>query len=607
MTIDIDYNKDSNLTEFAKELLRDYYMLPGEESPQDAFARAAVAFSAGDVGLAQRIYNYVSDGWFMFSTPVLSNAPDKEGKSRGLPISCFLNYVGDSRNGLCDHYTENAWLSSVGGGIGGHWSSVRSDGSSTSGGSQSTGIIPFLHMVDSEVLAFSQGRTRRGSYAAYLDVSHPEIMEFLRMRIPDGDPNRKNLNIHNAVNITDNFLRAVDKGFAWNLVDPHSGKIVDQVPARELWQTILETRFRTGEPYINYIDEANRRLPVPLKGKGLTIHGSNLCNEIHLPTSPNRTAVCCLSSVNLERFDEWKETKMVEDLVVFLDNVLQYFIDNAPDALSRAKYSAERERSLGLGAMGFHSYLQSKRIPFESALAKSANLAMFKTIKEQAYESTQRLAMDRGEYPDSKCYPVTEEGHTPRAVRNSHLLAIAPNANSGIMLDTSPSIEPMKANVYTQKTRAGTKLVRNKHLDKALREAYNNSIHSGDIDHWVEQKWKEILDHDGSVQEIDCFDDYLKSVFRTATEIDQRWVIDHARDRQAYICQGQSVNLFFPYGVDKAYVHHVHRRAFSSEGTGVPLKGLYYLRTNAPSSTEQVGLRVDREALKDYECIACEG
>lgn len=603
----IDTNRDANLSEFAIELLRDYYMLPHEESPQEAFARAATAFSGGDECLAERIYAYVSYGWFMFSTPILSNAPDMEGNHRGLPISCFLNYVGDSRTDLCNHYTENAWLSSIGGGIGGHWSDVRSDGCATSSGSQSTGIIPFLHMVDSEVLAFSQGKTRRGSYAAYLDISHPEVNEFLRMRIPDGDPNRKNLNIHNAINITDNFLEAIDKGYAWNLIDPHSGRITEQVDARELWQSILETRFRTGEPYINYLDEANRRLPRSLKAKGLKIHGSNLCNEIHLPTDLNRTAVCCLSSVNLERYDDWKDTNMVQDLVVFLDNVLQYFIDHAPDDCYRAIYSARAERSLGLGAMGFHSYLQSKGIPFESAIAKGINLKMFSTIKEQAVESSIRLAKYRGEYPDNKCYTVAEEYSDPTPIRNAHLLAIAPNANSGIMLNTSPSIEPYKANIYTHKTRAGTKLIKNKHLDKLFHEAYTEHGTGADEGHWVEQQWKAVLDSDGSVQGLDWMDEYQKSVFKTATEIDQRWVIDHARDRQTFICQGQSVNLFFPYGVDKSYVHHVHRRAFSQEGTGVPLKGLYYLRTNAPTSTEQVGLRVERDALKDYDCIACEG
>jgi len=383
----MDYSRDELLTAFGKTTLQDRYLLPEETSPQEAFLRAAKAFSDNDE-MAERIYNYSSKLWFMYSTPILTNG----GTSRGMPISCFLNYVPDSREGLTGHYTENAWLASVGGGVGGYWGHVRSDGTGTSNGSQSSGSIPFLHVVDSEMLAFSQGKTRRGSYAAYMDVSHPEIIEFLDMRKPSGgDVHRKCLNLHHGVNISNDFMTLIDNCIkeptfddSWNLIDPHTNEIVRTVSARELWQRILENRVATGEPYIMFNDTVNEGLPQAQKDLGLKVNHSNLCTEITLPTDEQRTAVCCLSSVNLEKYDEWKNDPMfIPDLIHFLDNVLQHFIDNAPDTLYKAKYSAINERSLGLGAMGFHSYLQSKGIPFESALAKSKNLQMFKHIKEQ--------------------------------------------------------------------------------------------------------------------------------------------------------------------------------------------------------------------------------
>ena len=384
----MDYARDELLTYFGKTTLKDRYLLPEEGSPQDAFMRAAKAFSDDDA-MANRIYDYASKLWFMFATPVLTNA----GSKRGQPISCFLNYVGDSRTGLTSHYTENAWLASVGGGIGGYWGHVRSDGTLTSGGSQSSGSIPFLHVVDSEILAFSQGKTRRGSYAAYMDLSHPEIIEFLDMRKPSGgDVHRKCLNLHHGVNVPDSFMQLIEKCIedptyddSWNLIDPHTKQVVRTVSAKEIWQRILENRVSTGEPYLCFIDTINNALPQSLKDKQLKVHHSNLCTEITLPTNEQRTAVCCLSSVNLEKYDEWKNNdKFIPDLIRFLDNTLQSFIDNAPDELAKAKYSAHQERSLGLGAMGFHAYLQSKGIAYESALAKAQNLAMFKKIKEQA-------------------------------------------------------------------------------------------------------------------------------------------------------------------------------------------------------------------------------
>ena len=374
----MDYNKDNLLTDFGKTTLKDRYLLPDEHSPQDAFMRAAKAFSDNEE-MADRMYEYVSNLWCMFSTPILSNA----GTKRGMPISCFLNYVGDSREGLTGHYTENAWLASIGGGIGGYWGHVRSDGVSTSGGSQSSGSIPFLHVVDSEIMAFSQGKTRRGSYAAYMDISHPEIIEFLEMRKPSGgDIHRKCLNLHHAVNISDEFMQLIEKCIAeptyddsWDLIDPHTNEVIRTVSARELWQKILEIRVATGEPYISFIDTIYEGMPETQKKLGLNVHHSNLCTEITLPTDEHRTAVCCLSSVNLEKFDEWKNNNLfISDLVRFLDNALTYFIDHAPDSVFRAKFSAANERSIGLGAMGFHAYLQSKGIPFEGALAKSMNL-----------------------------------------------------------------------------------------------------------------------------------------------------------------------------------------------------------------------------------------
>lgn len=562
----------------ALKLLKDYYMRPEEETPDHAYARAAVAYCGGDMKLAQRIYDYASQGWFMFASPVLSNAPLPGEKPRGLPISCFLAYVPDTLEGLIDHTTELRWLSVKGGGVGGHWSDVRS----TSDVAPSP--IPFLKTVDADMTAYRQGKTRKGSYAAYLDVSHPDIIEFLNIRLPTGgDPNRKCFNLHNAINISDMFMEAVKNDTLWELVDPNDKSVRDTIRARELWQRILEARFRTGEPYLNFIDAANRGLHPAQQALGLKIHGSNLCNEIHLATSEDRTAVCCLSSVNLEFYDDWKDTKMVADLITFLDNVLQFFIDYAPDVLSRARYSAERERSLGLGAMGFHAYLQRNMTPWESPLAISHNRRIFQHIRRDAMQQTMLLAELRGE-------PLDLRGHR---VRNAHLLAVAPNANSSIIVGTSPSIEPWKSNAYTHRTRAGAHLVKNSYLEKLLEEKRCNTP---DV-------WQSITLNDGSVQHLDALDSWEKDVFKTAFELDQNWVVDHAAHRQEYICQGQSVNLFFPAGSDKGYVNAVHLRAWK-EG----LKGLYYLRTNAGVSADKISQKVVRNALKDSdECVACHG
>ena len=583
----INYDRDELLTDFGKTTLKDRYLLPEEDSPQDGFLRAAKAFSDNDE-MAERIYSYASKLWFMYSTPVLSNA----GSKRGMPISCFLNYVGDSREGLTGHYTANAWLASVGGGIGGYWGHIRSDGTMTSGGSQSSGSIPFLHVVDSEILAFSQGKTRRGSYAAYMDISHPEIIEFIEMRKPSGgDVHRKCLNLHHGVNISNEFMQLIDNCIkeptyddSWNLIDPHTKKIVRTISARELWQKILETRVATGEPYVSFIDTINDALPETQKKLGLEVHHSNLCTEITLPTSDNRTAVCCLSSVNLEKYDEWKnDTLFIPDLIRFLDNVLQYFIDYAPEELFRARFSANNERSLGLGAMGFHAYLQSKGIPFESVLAKSLNLKIFKKIKEQAVEESKRLAIKRGEAPDM-------EG---TGMRNAHLLAIAPNASSSIICGTtSPSVEPYRANAYVQKTMSGSFLVKNKYLEKLLeKKGINNDT-----------TWTSILANRGSVLHIKELSDYEKDTFKTAIEINQQWVIEHAADRQQYICQGQSINVFVPADVNVKELHDIHMLAWKRK-----LKTLYYCRSEAIKRAELVSKKIERTIIPEADCLSCEG
>ncbi|AXH71745.1 ribonucleotide-diphosphate reductase subunit alpha [Pelagibacter phage HTVC022P] len=582
----IDYERDELLTDFGKTTLKDRYLLPEETSPQDGFMRAAKAFSDNDE-MAERIYNYASKLWFMYSTPILSNG----GTNRGMPISCFLNYVGDSREGLTGHYTENAWLASIGGGIGGYWGHVRSDGVSTSGGSQSSGSIPFLHVVDSEILAFSQGKTRRGSYAAYMDMSHPEIIEFLEMRKPSGgDIHRKCLNLHHAINISDEFMQLIEKCIAeptyddsWNLIDPHTKKVIRTVSARDLWQKLLETRVATGEPYVSFIDTINDALPETQKKLGLRVHHSNLCTEITLPTNENRTAVCCLSSVNLEKYEEWKnEPLFVPDLVRFLDNALSYFIENAPESVFRAKFSAASERSIGLGAMGFHAYLQSKGIPFESALAKALNLKIFKKIKQEAVEESQRLAIKRGEAPDM-------EG---TGMRNAHLLAIAPNASSSIICGTtSPSIEPYRANAYVQKTMSGSFLVKNKYLEKLLDKKGMNT----------DAVWQSIVAQRGSVLHLDELSDYEKDTFKTSIEINQQWVIEHAADRQQHVCQGQSVNVFVPADVNIKELHDIHMLAWKRK-----IKTLYYCRSEAIKRAELVSKKVERTIIPEADCLACE-
>ena len=619
--IKINYDNESKLDKFSLDTLRDRYFIEGETHAQEAFARASV-FGATykgvtDYQLAQRLYEYSSNCWFMFSTPILSNG----GTKRGLPISCFLNYVPDSRTGLSAHYDENIWLASSGGGIGGYWGDVRSNGVSTTHGSKSTGSIPFMHVVDSQMLAFNQGVTRRGSYAAYMDISHPEIEEFINMRKESGgDINRKCLNLHNAVNINNEFLKAVEDDADYRLVDPKSNEAVKVINARDLWFQLIQARAETGEPYIVNLDKCNDALPQKQKDLGLEIKQSNLCSEITLPTNEERTAVCCLSSVNLEHFDKWsKNEQFIDDLITMLDNVLQHFIDNAIDTshlgeynanfkrftkhiregkegFKKAAYSAYRERSVGLGAMGFHAYLQKNNIPFESIYATGFNHQAFQHIKNKSVEASHRLAEERGEAPD-----ISGSG-----LRNAHLLAVAPNASSSIICGgTSPSIEPYRANVYTHKTLSGSYQVRNKYLEKLLstKELSKKEL---------ELVWKDIAAHDGSIQHMGhVFTDEEKEVFKTANEINQIWVVEHAYKRQEFICQSQSVNLFFvlpkatePQEVHDEYMQYVNDVHWYGANR---LKSLYYLRSNAARNAENVNVKIPRIKLDDVECIACEG
>ena len=617
LEITVDYEKEKLLNDFSLNTIKDRYLWNDEKYAQDAYKRASI-FGATykgnvDTDLAQRLYDYSSSNWFMFSTPILSNG----GTTRGMPISCFLNYVPDSRHGLSAHYDENIWLSSSGGGIGGYWGKIRSNGTATTNGSRSSGSIPFMHVVDSQMLAFNQGVTRRGSYAAYMDISHPEIEEFINMRKPTGgDLNRKCLNLHNGVNITNKFLEAVENNSFWDLIDPNTLNIVKTVKARSLWFQLLQVRSETGEPYLVNIDNCNEAMPEEQKKLGLRINQSNLCSEITLPTDEERTAVCCLSSVNLEYFDEWKDHPLfIKDIVTMLDNVLETFIDNVAnlkgvnnkietytefldyvkvdkEGYAKAAYSAYRERAVGLGAMGFHSFLQRNSISFEGIYATSFNNRCFKYIKEQANETSRTLASVRGEAPD-----MDGSGR-----RNACLLAVAPNASSSIICGgTSPSIEPIRANIYTHKTLTGSYKVKNKYLEKLLEEKGINT----------KETWQEIAANEGSVQTLKYLNDEEKEIFKTAPEINQIWIIEHAIQRQKYLCQSQSVNLFFipPKATEPQEVHDEYLEYINGvHWKGIKnLKSLYYLRSNAARNAENVNIKIPKINLEEEECISCEG
>ena len=595
--IEVDYSRDKLFDELGIKRLKESYMKDEEVSPQERFAFVSRAFGS-DNEHAQRLYDYSSRHWLSYSTPILSFGRSK----RGLPISCFLPYLHDSAEGLVDCLSEVNWLSMLGGGIGIGLGIRSAD-------DKSTGIMPHLRTYDASSLAYRQGRTRRGSYATYLDISHPDILIFLEMRKPTGDQNMRCLNLHQGINITDDFMRLIEQSMldphaddTWELKDPHSGVVRDTIPARELWQRILEARMLTGEPYLHFIDTSNRDMHQFQKDLGLTIRQSNLCSEIILPTDKDRTAVCCLSSVNLEYYDEWKnDTLFLKDIAEMLDNVLGYFIANAPDTISRAKYSASRERSIGIGALGFHAFLQKSGIAFEGVMAKVMNNQMFKHIKEKLDEANIQLGSERGSPPDC-------DG-TGR--RFAHVMAIAPNASSSIIMgNTSPSIEPYRANAYRQDTLSGSSLTKNKWLDRVIEKHLagdGETISTNDYN----DIWSSIIANDGSVQHLTWMDENTKEVFKTSMEIDQRWVIEHAADRQRYIDQAQSLNLFFRPDVNVKYLHACHFLAWKKG-----LKTLYYCRSEKLAKADKVSKRIERDVIKELdmtqiaqgnECLACEG
>ena len=592
--VEVDHSRDALLTDFGKETLKDRYLLPGE-SYQDLFVRVASAY-ADDQPHAQRLYDYISRLWFMPSTPVLSNG----GTGRGLPISCYLNSVPDSLEGIVETWNENVWLASRGGGIGTYWGNVRGIGEPVGLNGKTSGIIPFVRVMDSLTLAISQGSLRRGSAACYLDVSHPEIEEFLEIRKPSGDFNRKALNLHHGVLLTDAFMEAVRAGEEWNLLSPKDGSVRATVDARSLFQKLVETRLATGEPYIVFADTVNRMMPRHHRELGLKVSTSNLCSEITLPTGRDhlgndRTAVCCLSSLNLETWDEWNGDKQfIEDIMRFLDNVLTDYIDRAPPEMARAKYSANRERSVGLGVMGFHSFLQARNLPFEGAMAKSWNLKIFKHISREANEASMMLATERGACPDAEERGVME--------RFSCKMAIAPTASISIICGgTSACIEPIPANIYTHKTLSGSFSIKNPYLEKLLADKSKNS----------DSVWNSILEQGGSVQHLDFLSTEEKDTYKTSFEIDQRWLIELAADRTPFIDQATSLNLFIPADVEKWDLLMLHFRAWE-----LGVKSLYYLRSKSIQRAGFAGgVEADNTALapvirlaeKDYdECLACQ-
>ncbi len=594
ITIKIDRSKDNNLTDFGKATLTDRY-LSENESFQDLFARVAASYADNNLH-AQRLYNYISKLWFMPATPILSNA----GTNRGLPISCFLNEAEDSLQSIVDLWSENVWLAARGGGIGSYWGNLRSIGEKVGRVGKTSGIIPFIKVMDSLTLAISQGSLRRGSAACYLPIDHPEIEEFIEMRRPTGgDPNRKALNLHHGVLVTDAFMRAVELDEDWALKSPYDGTVQNKIKARNIWIRLLTARVETGEPYIIFIDTVNRMIPQHHKLSGLHVKTSNLCSEITLPTGldkdgKDRTAVCCLSSLNLETFDEWKnEPNFIEDVMRFLDNVLSDFIEKAPDSFKDAKYSALRERSVGLGVMGFHSFLQKNMIPLESVMAKVWNTKIFKKIDEEVNNASKKLAEEKGACPDAAEYGIME--------RFSNKTAIAPTASISIICGgASPGIEPVAANSYTHKTLSGSFNVRNKYLKKIL-EKYNQDTN---------EIWSSITTNQGSVEHLDFLTQEEKDVFKTAFEIDQRWLIEHSADRTPYISQAQSLNVFIPADIHKRDLHQIHFQAWKKG-----LKSMYYCRSKSIQRAEVINTsftnsnkkQKTQETESNYEeCLSCQ-
>jgi len=600
ITIKIDRSRDSNLTDFGKATLKDRY-LGQNESFQDLFARVASTY-ADDNLHAQRIYNYISNLWFMPATPVLSNG----GTERGLPISCFLNEAGDSLNGILDLWSENVWLAARGGGIGSYWGNLRSIGEKIGKVGKTSGIIPFIKVMDSLTLAISQGSLRRGSAACYLPIDHPEIEEFIEMRRPTGgDVNRRSLNLHHGVLITDDFMRAVETGGQWALRSPKDRSVQSTIPARNLWIRLLTARIETGEPYIVYIDTVNRQIPQHHKLAGLKVKTSNLCSEITLPTGMDndgkeRTAVCCLSSLNIDTYDQWKdEPKFIEDVMRFLDNVMTDFINKAPDSFANAKYSAMRERSVGLGVMGLHSYFQKKNIPFGSVMSKVWNKKIFKNIQEKVDAASISLAEERGSCPDAEEYGIKE--------RFSNKTAIAPTASISIICGgSSPGIEPIAANSYTHKTLSGSFNVRNKYLKKILQKYKKDT----------DEIWSSITTNQGSVAHLDFLTAEEKDIFKTAFEIDQRWIIELGADRTPHISQAQSINIFIPADIHKKELHDIHFQAWKKG-----LKSLYYCRSKSIQRAENVNTGSSTDVKKNVyskdqesnnennnyeECLSCQ-
>ena len=590
----VDYSRDKLFDELGRMRLKESYMKDEEISPQERFAFVSKTFGSNQEH-SQRLYEYSSKHWLSYSTPILSFGRSK----RGLPISCFLPYLHDSAEGLVNCLSEVNWLSMLGGGIGIGLGIRSAD-------DKSTGIMPHLRTYDASSLAYRQGRTRRGSYAAYLDISHPDIPIFLEMRKPTGDPNMRAMNLHHGINITDDFMQLIEKSMinpmaddTWQFKDPHNGEVRDTCSARDLWQQILEMRMHTGEPYIHFIDTSNRMMPQYQKDLGLKINQSNLCSEIILPTNKDRTAVCCLSSVNLEYYDEWKNDPLfLRDIAEMLDNVLQYFIDHAEDNISRAKFSATQERSIGVGALGFHAALQKRGIAFEGVMAKVTNNQMFKHIRTKLNEANLELGAERGSPAD--CVGT--------GLRFAHVMAIAPNASSSIIMgNTSPSIEPYRANAYRQDTLSGSHLTKNKWLDRIIQKEAENYKEIW----WSDEVWSSIIANDGSVQHLTWLSDIDKEVFKTSMEIDQRWIIEHAADRQQYVDQAQSLNVFFRPDANIKYLHAVHFLAWKKG-----LKTLYYCRSEKLAKADKVSKRIEREVIKELdmslivqgnECLACEG
>jgi ribonucleoside-diphosphate reductase alpha chain len=590
MTIEIDLTRDSLFDSLGIQRLKESYMKDDETSPQERFAFVSEAFGSNPEH-AQRLYEYSSKHWLSYSTPILSFGRSK----RGLPISCFLNYIDDSAEGLVDNLSETNWLSMLGGGVGVHLGIRNSD-------DKSTGVMPHLKMYDASSLAYRQGRTRRGSYAAFLDVSHPDIIQFLEMRKPTGDQNLRTLNLNHGVNITDKFMQVIERCMKdtdanddWELINPANNEVVEVISAKYLWQKMLDLRMQTGEPYFVFIDTANKALPEWLRDQGLKINGSNLCTEIFLPTGADRTAVCCLSSLNLEYYDDWKDNEhFIPDVMEMLDNVLDYFLSNAPQHIRRAIHSASNERSVGLGTLGFHAYLQKNNMAIDGVMAKLTNRDIFQHISKECKRADKLLVDKRGACPDAALYRVSR--------RFSHHMAIAPNASSSLIMgNTSPSVEPYRANVFRQDTLSGAHVYRNRFLSKRLAELGMDD----------DDTWASIIANDGSVQHLGVPDD-VKEVFKTAMEIDQRWLVELAADRQAYVDQGQSINLFFQPNTTIAYLHAVHFMAWK-----MGLKSLYYLRSDKVRKADKVGAQVKRQRIEENidmtsvangeTCLACEG